>query len=115
MKLTDIIDLAKQGYKPADIKELVAISDSTEQPAPDEPAQEQEVKATEVKEKEAVVTDTSEIDDYKKLIDEMSAKLKDTEEKLSKLQHENVRQNIADTEDTRSSVDIFNDAMRNFM
>ena len=115
MKLTDIIELAKQGYKPADIKELVAISESSEQPEPEQPAQDREEKATEVKEKEADVQENAEIVDYKKMIDEMTAKLKDTEEKLSKLQHENVRQNIADTEETRSSVDIFNDAMRNFM
>lgn len=30
MKLGDIIELAKQGYKPSDIKELIEISEATE-------------------------------------------------------------------------------------
>lgn len=31
MNLNDIISLAKQGYKPADIKELIALADTNEQ------------------------------------------------------------------------------------
>ena len=30
MKLTDILELAKQGYKPSDIRELIEISEATE-------------------------------------------------------------------------------------
>lgn len=30
MKLTDIVELAKQGYKPSDIRELIEISEATE-------------------------------------------------------------------------------------
>lgn len=42
MKLTDIIELAKQGYKPADIRELLKIGTETEpksEPEPDQPAE----------------------------------------------------------------------------
>lgn len=38
MKLTDIIALAKQGYKPADIKELLTMADQEPTPAPAAPA-----------------------------------------------------------------------------
>ena len=48
MKLTDIIELAKQGYKPADIRELLKIETETEpqpqqdpepEPEPEQPAE----------------------------------------------------------------------------
>ena len=48
MKLTDIIELAKQGYKPSDIRELLKIETETEpqtdpepetQPEPEQPAE----------------------------------------------------------------------------
>ena len=51
MKLTDIIELAKQGYKPADIRELLKIETETEpqpqqdpepQPEPEQPAEDPE-------------------------------------------------------------------------
>lgn len=114
MNLTDIIQLAKQGYKPADIKELIALSTPVDEPASEPATEVQEVQATEDKKEAEPPTDNS--DDYKKIIEEMTEKLKATEEKLNKLQHENVRRNIADTpEDKRSDVDVFNDAMRNFM
>lgn len=34
MNLTDILALAKQGYKPADIKELIAMAEPVAQPEP---------------------------------------------------------------------------------
>lgn len=114
MNFTDIIQLAKQGYKPNDIKELIALSTPIDEPAPEPATEVQEVQATEDKKEAEPPTDNS--DDYKKIIEEMTEKLRATEEKLNKLQHENVRRNIADTpEDKRSDVDVFNDAMRNFM
>ena len=41
MKLTDIIELAKQGYKPADIRELLKIETETE-PQPEQSAEDPE-------------------------------------------------------------------------
>ena len=42
MNLKDIIELAKQGYKPSDIKELIALSQEQEQEQEPEQKQEQE-------------------------------------------------------------------------
>ena len=44
MSLKDIIELAKQGYKPSDIKELIALSQESEQDTEQEPEQEPEDK-----------------------------------------------------------------------
>ena len=62
MKLTDIIELAKQGYKPADIRELLKIETETEpQPQQDpEPQPEQSAEDPEP--------------DYKTLYEEEKAK-----------------------------------------
>ena len=115
MKFTDIIELAKQGYKPSDIKELIELSKEEPKEEPKEaqtPAKEQieeqpEEKREEVKEKEPETPSDDSLD-YKKKIEELEAT-------ISKLQKENTRKNIADSDDQRSSVDVFNDAMRNFM
>lgn len=48
MNLKDIIELAKQGYKPSDIKELIALSndnDSTEDKQEDKPEDKSEDKS----------------------------------------------------------------------
>ena len=42
MNLKDIIELAKQGYKPSDIKELIALSQEPEQKPEQKPEQEPE-------------------------------------------------------------------------
>ena len=54
MKLTDIIGLAKQGYKPSDIRELLKIETETE---PEQPAE-----------------DPQQEPDYKQLYEEEKAK-----------------------------------------
>ena len=48
MNLKDIIELAKQGYKPSDIKELIALSQEQEQ----EPEQKQEQEPEQKQEQE---------------------------------------------------------------
>lgn len=45
MTITDIIALAKQGYKPGDIKELIELASSSEDQHTDEQGQEQSVPA----------------------------------------------------------------------
>ena len=65
MKLTDIIELAKQGYKPADIRELLKIETETEPQPAEDPQQEQEEQPAEDPEPEP---------DYKTLYEEEKAK-----------------------------------------
>lgn len=76
MKLTDIIELAKQGYKPADIRELLKIE--TEQPAEDpqpEPKQEQAAEDPQPEpEPEQAAADPEPEPDYKRLYEEEKAK-----------------------------------------
>ena len=86
MKLEDIIALAKAGYKPSDIKELVKLAEEPKEPAepkeskePDEP-------------------------------DERDKQIKELQDQIKKLQDSKSREDISgDKHDKESLVDIFRD------
>lgn len=115
LKLDDIFALAKQGYKPSDIKELIELSKEAEAEA--SKAQQ----ATEEKEDSTpshTVAEPSEsapieeaedpkIVDYKQKVEEL-------EKKLSDLQKANTLRNIADT-DAPSDSEVVADLMKSFM
>ena len=120
LKLDDIVALAKQGYKPADVKELIELSKSTDV-APDSsddaadtgntsaPAEEE--KKNEEASKGMIVDAAPEDDkviDYKKKVEELEKKIQD-------LQKANTRKNIADTDDNKSDSEVFADVMKSFM
>jgi hypothetical protein len=117
LNLTDIVALAKQGYKPNDIKELIELTKeapaeptSDEQPKPDEKPAENKPEEEEKKDGEASPDQL----DYKEEVEKLKAQLQETENKLSKLQKENVRRN-ADTGDKKPDAEAFADVMRSFM
>lgn len=111
MKLTDIIALAKQGYTPADIRDLLAIAEETsakeaesapeEEPAPvvepaaEEPAAEGEKPAPE----------PSRTDD----------KIAELENKIKGLQAENTRRPRPEEKPQKSDAEILEDMARRFM
>ena len=105
MKFSDILDLARQGYKPSDIKELLSIE--TEPDTKSESEQETDTKSepeqeTDMKSEPGQETDTkSEPEpDYKKMYEE-------TLKRLDALQKANQRQPV---EEHKDSVD---DIIRN--
>ena len=120
LKLDDIVALAKQGYKPADVKELIELSKSTDA-APDSSedvadtgaasTETEDNKKTEEASKGTIADDTSEdvkVIDYKKKVEELEKKIQD-------LQKANTHQNIADHDDNKSDSDVFADVMKSFM
>jgi molecular chaperone GrpE (heat shock protein) len=116
LNLTDIVALAKQGYKPNDIKELIELT--KEAPAEAKPEQPITEEAEAVDKSDEVIQkdDTASSDqlDYKEEVEKLKAQLQETENKLSKLQKENVRRN-ADTDDKKSDAEAFADVMKSFM
>jgi len=119
---SDLVALAKQGYTPADIKELIELSKTTEKE--DSKASEGDTTITdnhadvekpsdtvtkeEPKEvKEEPDQEDSKIVDYKKKVEEL-------EKKIADLQKANTEKNIADT-DEKSDLDVFTEAMKSFM
>lgn len=114
LNLNDIIALAKQGYKPADVKELIELSktaeaseDDQEQPTeiPEQPEEEKE--APKEEEKKDGAGEADKIVDYK-------AKAEELEKKISELQKANTKQN-ADKSDHKSDAELFADVMKSFM
>lgn len=116
MNLNDIIALAKQGYKPSDIKELISLSEMsngavetppeetrTEEPPVDEPNAEND---TTTPENEPMV-------DYKKLYEESQSQISEMKTQIEKIQKDNTRQNMQG--DTPSAQDTLNDIVKSFM
>lgn len=77
MTITDIIALAKQGYKPGDIKELIELASSSEDQHTDEQGQEQYVPAApasvdpEPEQEDEPVQEKETEPDYKSMYEEL--------------------------------------------
>ena len=118
LNLTDIVALAKQGYKPNDIKELIELTkeapaqaETEVQPTTEEaPAEDQPI---EDNQKDGAAS--SDQLDYKEEVEKLKAQLQETENKLSKLQKENVRRNADTDENKKSDAEAFADVMKSFM
>lgn len=114
MKLADIIELAKQGYTPADIKELLNfnIEAPAETPTPTQGESVADIAESEqtapqtkpTEEAPAVVADSI---DYKKLYEESVAKLQEA-------QNNNINQAIRDT-NRETDQEILNSLVVSFM
>lgn len=118
---SDLVALAKQGYTPADIKQLIELSRTAEKEdskasegdtitennanieTPSDTVTKEEPKEV----KEEPDQEDSKIVDYKKKVEEL-------EKKIADLQKANTEKNIADT-DEKSDLDVFTEAMKSFM
>ena len=98
MNLKDIIELAKQGYKPSDIKELIALSkdnDSTENKPEDKPEDKSEDKPEDKPEDEP--EDKPE-DDKDRIIEELRKKLQN--------------ENLSEEDKIKTSTEILNNLLK---
>lgn len=113
MKFGDIVALAKQGYTPQDIKDLMSLSEDQGSGAEDE-QKDQDGQQTphdhDKSEPEAQPDkkDTSEDLDYKALFEA-------EQEKTAKLQKMVLSADLSDKGDNESDADIFADVMKTFM
>lgn len=111
MKLTDIIELAKQGYTPADIKELINIQEVQEVQTTEQETQPtadlQEQKVAESEQQNLPEQSADMLIDYKKLYEE-------SQKKLEVAQKSNIKQNIQ-PENTATDEDILAEFVKGFM
>lgn len=114
MNLTDIIALAKQGYTPADIRELLKLSTEEKTPAASgeastekepEPAAEPETKSTPTEEAEKAEDTT----------DDKDEKIKELQDQLKKAQDANTRQKRPEDTPQKTDAEILKDMARRFM
>ena len=119
LNLKDIVELAKAGYKVSEVKELIALASSEEtkpteegeQKGKDEKTQEQEAGKEQPEEAVKKSTSTPEEDSsilsYKKRVEEL-------EEKLQKLQSDNVHKDQSDKQ-TKSDEELLNELTSSYM
>lgn len=114
MILTDIIALAKAGYSPKDIKDLIALAEPTPQapeapdPEPKEEKQEPETPSIEDPTKEIpAIDEKSNVIDYQE-------KVKELEAKIAEMQKENVSKDISG-DGTKSDDDLLAEIVRKYM
>lgn len=118
LSIKDIVELAKQGYKVDDVKELIALSKEDKPEEDDSKDQEQkpdegdDTKDQEQKSDEGKNTEDSV--DHKRL-QELEAKLSEAEKTIAQLQKKNAKENIADASDEEDDSQIFANAMKEFM
>ncbi len=122
LNLTDIVALAKQGYKPNDIKELIELTkeapeekpeDQKTQPKPDDPEKSSEDKPKEEEKKDGAASDSQL--DYKEEVEKLKPQLQETENKLLKLQKENTKRRADNDDNQKSDAEAFADVMKQFM
>ena len=117
MILTDIIALAKAGYSPKDIKDLIALSEPTPQaPGAQDPEPEPEPEKKPEPETPSIEDPTKEIPaiDEKSNVINYEEKVKELEAKIAELQKENTSKDISGNE-TKSDDDLLADLVRKYM
>ena len=110
MSLKDIIELAKQGYKPSDIKELIALSQETEQET--EQKQEKETKQEQEQEQEKEQEQEQEQEQEK---EQETEKAKDTDDKdriIEELRKKLKNENLSDEDKIKTSTEILNNLLK---
>ena len=113
MKLTDIIELAKQGYTPADIKELMSLPEPEpeKEPAPAEEEQKAPEKDPEQAQSEGAAKDPTGAEDdvdYKKLFEA-------EQEKTARLQKMITGADMSGSDNKKTDLDVFAAVMQGFM
>lgn len=107
MKLTDIIALAKEGYTPSDIKELLALAEDHGTSTNENNIEED--KTVQPSESPTSVDDIESVEDepdYKKLFEESQAMIK-------RIQAININKDV-DSNNSISDQDLISDFVKNF-
>lgn len=110
MKFGDIVALAKQGYTPADIKELMSLSEDPKDDTPDEEEQKTDLKDAQHDNSEDEKPEDIKDDDvdYKTMYEA-------EQKKNATLQKMVLHADMSDKDNKESDLDIFASVMRDFM
>ena len=104
LSIKDIVELAKSGYKPADVKELIELSTETVKDETETVKDETETSKDETE----TVKDETEEPDYKELYEA-------TKIELDKAQKENIKRDRSSENDDKSDEDIIKELFKDFM
>ena len=119
MKLRDIIDLAKLGYKKEDIEDLISMAAAAEEPESKEPENgPEDVPAGEPEGSSPDPDDPGKSADDDKSGQELKAlqdQITDLKKQLENAQKQNINKNNSGSSQEHSDQDVLNDIVRNFM
>lgn len=110
MKFGDIVALAKQGYTPADVKELMSLSEDLKDDTPDEEEQKTDLKDDQHDNSEDEKTEDMKDDDV-----DYKAMFEAEQKKNATLQKMVLNADMSDRDNKESDLDIFASVMRDFM
>ena len=108
MKFSDIVDLAKAGYKPSDIKELLSLKTPETIEAP-----EQVEAKTETDDTPEVKAETDEAPESKESVIDYKALYEAEKSKVEKMQAENASKTVGKKIEEKSAFDIVSDLYGN--
>ena len=114
MQLSDIIALAKAGYKPADVREFLAEEKTPEVKAPEDDQSAGQDPGASSDQPAVSQEDAAAPDDYMKQINDLTAANNKLMEQIKHLQEANSRAAQA-AKETKSDQDIIDDLARSFM
>lgn len=110
MKFGDILALAKQGYTPADIKELMSLSEEAQDDTPDEEEQKTDLKDGQQDNSEDEKPEDPKDDDV-----DYKAMFEEEQKKNATLQKMVLHADMSGSDNKESDYDIFASVMRDFM
>ena len=116
MDIKDIITLAKAGYKPSEVKELITLATQSEAPQEGETDQAEKTEqhdGGEEQPQEALKNATDAPDQSSEILS-YKQKIEDLENRIRELQNDKVHQDVSDKNE-KSDEELMADLVRDFM
>lgn len=110
--IMDVLAFAKAGYTPKDVREIMAMAESTEE-APT-PTPETDVKH-EAKKDPAGTQDDSKEPDYKSMIEELQKKNDELSSQIKQMQSSNIAKNVSGTASKVSAQETVNNIFKDIL
>ena len=110
--IMDVLAFAKAGYKPSDVKEIMAMAESTEE-APT-PASEPDVKHEAKKDPEGTQDDSKE-PDYKSMFEELQKKNDELSSQIKQMQTSNITKDVSGTASRVSAQETVNNIFKDII
>ena len=115
--LKEILSLLAAGYKKKDIEAMIAAEEEEDQKAAEQSQAQTAAPEDNKAQEDADAKESTPEPDYKKLLEEKEKELKDIQEKLSKIQQDNIHENSAPAADEarKAEAETLTNLVRSFM
>lgn len=111
LSILDVLAFAKAGYKPGDVKEIMAMANATEEAAA--PASKENANSEPQKELEIPTAEPSL--DYKAMFEEQKKQIEELSSKLEAAQKTNIASDVSNNQTKVSTSETINDIFRSVL